>query len=161
MGRDGSSSWLWMGGRSALRSVQPIHYRSRNREENFLFNPLVIPLINVRKNTISMNNNDFDHKETEGYCVVYVHFNQEFKFSRSSLSKYSKIKKKKIQNQLSHHSLTEFLIWIPRIRQSSRICEKFKYPKKNPFTKKSTISLEHSKGGKSSFVTKKKKNKIK
>lgn len=95
MGRDGSSSWLWMGGRSALRSVQPIHYRSRNREENFLFNPLVIPLINVRKNTISMNNNDFDHKETEGYCVVYVHFNQESKFSRSSLSKYSKIKKKK------------------------------------------------------------------
>lgn len=142
MGRDGSSSWLWMGGRSALRSVQPIHYRSRNREENFLFNPVVIPLINVRKNTISMNNNDFDHKETEGYCVVYVQFNQESKFLRSSLSKYSKIKKKKIQNQLSHHSLTEFLIWIPRIRQSSRICKKFKYPKKNPFTKKSTISLD-------------------
>lgn len=76
MGRDGSSSWLWMGGRSALRSVQPIHYRSRNREENFLFNRLVIRLINDEYDEeYTMNSTISITKERR--CVVYLHFEQE------------------------------------------------------------------------------------
>lgn len=59
-----------------MRSVQPIHYRSRNREENFLSNRLVIRLINDEYDEeYTMNSTISITKERR--CVVYLHFEQE------------------------------------------------------------------------------------